>query len=126
MYLVRLRVPEQDIFQPGAWIILNKQNKLDEAELLYKRVLEGQEEMLGSNHSYTLTTVNNLAFLLKTQGKINEAIPLFERELRGMEEIHGRNHPDTIYSAKNLVKLLKQQGRIDEANALVQEYELNK
>ena len=54
-------------------VMLDDQGKLDEAELLYKRALKGQEEMLGRKHSDTLTTVNNLAFLFYKQNKLDEA-----------------------------------------------------
>ena len=47
--------------------------KYDEAELLYRRVLAGGEEVLGPAHPETLRTVGNLAVLVAQQGKFDEA-----------------------------------------------------
>ena len=46
-----------------------------EAEGLHRRALEGFESQLGPQHPDTLTSVNNLAFLLSNQGKLEEARP---------------------------------------------------
>ena len=82
--------------------MLKKQNKLDEAELLYKRALEGREEMLGAKHSDTLLTVGNLAALFSKQNKLDEAELLFNRALEGQEEMLGPNHQYTLNSKGNL------------------------
>ena len=68
------------------------QNKLDEAESLYKRLLEGYEEMLGPKHSSTLLTVHNLASLFYKQNKLDEAELLYKRALEGQEEMLGSKH----------------------------------
>ena len=44
-----------------------------QAEALYSRALAGHEAHLGANHPYTLTSMNNLAELLRQQGKLEEA-----------------------------------------------------
>ena len=41
------------------------------------QALAARREALGSAHPQTLTSVNNLACLLKDQGKLGEAEPLF-------------------------------------------------
>jgi len=38
-----------------------------------RRALEGREKVLGKEHPDTLTSVNNLAFVLQDQGKYEEA-----------------------------------------------------
>lgn len=42
------------------------QDKLDEAEKMFRRALEGKEEALGINHTSTLGTVNNLGLLYES------------------------------------------------------------
>ena len=64
---------------------LQKQSKLNEAEPLFRRALEGRERTLGPDHSDTLTSVNNLGFLLYAQGKLNEAEAMLRRALEGYE-----------------------------------------
>ena len=47
--------------------LLKKQNKLDEAESLFRRALEGLEETLGPNHHDILNTKGNLGHCLMLQ-----------------------------------------------------------
>ena len=101
-----------------------KQNKLDEAETLYKRALKGTEEMLGRKHSDTLTTVNNLARLFKKQDKLDLAELLYKRALEGQEEMLGRKHSDTLNTLYLLAYMLKKQDRISEVNELKMKYEI--
>ena len=42
--------------------------------------MEGSERVLGPDHPGTLTSVGNLASLLKAQGKLQEAEPLYRCE----------------------------------------------
>ena len=49
------------------------QGKLEEAEVLSRRALEGRERVLGVDHPKTLISVNNLGSLLQAQGKLEEA-----------------------------------------------------
>ena len=44
-----------------------------QAEALYRRALAGSEAHLGANHPETLTSMNNLAALLRQQRKLAEA-----------------------------------------------------
>ena len=44
-----------------------------QAEALHRRALAGREAHLGANHPETLTSMNNLALLLRQQGKLDEA-----------------------------------------------------
>jgi tetratricopeptide (TPR) repeat protein len=55
------------------------QGKLDEAEKIYIRALEGSEKALGAEHPSTLRTVNNLGMLYTDQGKLDEAEILVKR-----------------------------------------------
>jgi hypothetical protein len=56
--------------------LLLAQGKLDEAEPLFLRALEGHEATLGAMRPETLTAVSNFASLLKAQGNLDEAEPL--------------------------------------------------
>lgn len=72
---------------------LKKQNKLDEAEKLYRRALAGQERRLGPQHPDTLESVSNLAVLLKKRKKKKEAERFFRRAMLGRDIQLGGNHP---------------------------------
>src|SRR5882762_9626330 len=65
------------------------QGKLDEAEKMYQRALQGKEKAWGLDHTSTLYTVNNLGSLYKSQGKLDEAEKMYQRALQGYEEAIG-------------------------------------
>ena len=44
-------------------LLYAKQGKLDEAEKMYQRALQGREKAWGPDHTSTLSTVNNLGLL---------------------------------------------------------------
>ena len=98
--------------------LLQDQGKLDEAEPLMQRRLEGSEATLGAMHPETLIAVGNLAQLLKAQGKLDEAEPLYLRSLEGREATLGAMHPSTLIAVANLADLLQAQGKLDEAEPL--------
>ena len=43
-----------------------------QAEALHRRALAGCKAQLGANHPHTLTSMSNLAILLRQQGKLAE------------------------------------------------------
>ena len=92
--------------------LLMKQGKLSEAESLYHEALRGWREALGDAHPVTLSSLNNLAVLLKDQGRLSEAEALCREALRGQREALGDAHPVTLGSLNNLAVLLKDQGRL--------------
>jgi tetratricopeptide (TPR) repeat protein len=92
--------------------------KLGKAEQMHERALQGYEEALGSNHTSTLATVNNLGLLYKGQGKLSEAEQMYERALRGYEEALGPNHTTTLQTVNNLGSLYGKQGKLSEAQQM--------
>ena len=63
------------------------QCKLEEAEAMYQRALEGREKSVGSEHTTTLDTVDTLGILHKSQGKIQEAEIMYQQALNGYEKL---------------------------------------
>jgi tetratricopeptide (TPR) repeat protein len=53
-------------------ILYSDQGRLEEAEAMFQRALEGYAKALGPDHTWTLTTVNNLGNLYKNQGPAEE------------------------------------------------------
>jgi tetratricopeptide (TPR) repeat protein len=64
-------------------LLYTNQGKLDEAEKMFMRALQGYEEVLGPKHTSTLDTVNNLGLLYVNQGKLDEAEKMFMRAFQG-------------------------------------------
>ena len=53
------------------------QDKLDKAEQIYQRALQGYEKAWGPEHTSTLDTVNNLGNLYANQGKLDKAEQMY-------------------------------------------------
>lgn len=74
-------------------VLYADQGKLDKAEEMYQRALQGKEKALGRDHTSTLDTVNNLGLLYAGQGKLDKAEAMLERALEGYEKRFGLDHP---------------------------------
>ncbi|TVY12481.1 Nephrocystin-3, partial [Lachnellula arida] len=98
------------------------QGKLAEAEAMYNRALQGNEEALGPNHTSTLDTVHNLGTLYKDQGKLAEAEAMYERALQGYEDALSLELVSSYLPALNTVfafgDLFSQIDRKDMARAM--------
>ena len=111
------------LLPPLIWLSAD-QGRLEQAEPLYLRALEGRESTLGKDHPDTLISVCNLAGLYQDQGRLELAEPLMLRDLEGSESTLGKDHPDTLISVNNLAGLYKAQGRFEEARTLKATYEM--
>ena len=65
--------PDALIATNSLGLLLQEQGKLEEAEPLFREVLQVRRETLGSTHPDTLVSVKNLHLLLQAQGKLEEA-----------------------------------------------------
>ncbi|KAF4456499.1 ankyrin 3, partial [Fusarium albosuccineum] len=99
-------------------ILYHLQDKLGEAEAMYKRALEGKEKALGGDHTSTLNTVDNLGNLYSGQGKLGEAEAMHKRALEGKEKALGGDHTSTLSTVGNLGNLYSGQGKLGEAEAM--------
>ncbi|RPA89516.1 TPR-like protein, partial [Choiromyces venosus 120613-1] len=77
-----------------------------ESEAMFHRALEGFEKVFGPDHPDTLTTVNNLASVLKYRGRHGESEAMSRRALEGLEKVLGPDHPHTLASVNNLALVL--------------------
>jgi tetratricopeptide (TPR) repeat protein len=77
-----------------------------------------QMKVLGTGHPDTLTSVSNLALVLRDQGKYKEAEEMHRRALEGKEKVLGTEHPYTLISVNNLASVLQDQGKYEEAEEM--------
>ncbi|CAI9635625.1 unnamed protein product [Alternaria burnsii] len=101
-------------------VLYADQGKLDKAEEMYQRALQGKEKALGRDHTSTLGTVNNLGILYRRQGKLDEAEEMYQRALQGREKVLGRDHTSTLDTANNVGALYAGQGKLDKAEEMYQ------
>ncbi|KAL9101256.1 MAG: hypothetical protein Q9163_003470 [Psora crenata] len=94
------RIEPGDLHQ---FAYLYRQNDMNaEAEMMYRRALDGYEKVWGPDHISTLDTVNNLGNLYANQGKLIEAEEMYRRALDGYEKAWGPDHPSTLRTTNNL------------------------
>lgn len=82
-----------------------KQRHFGDAEALYLRVLELQEQQLGNRHLDVATLLTNLAQCYQQQQKYEEAETLFRRALTIRQQQLGNMHPDTAHSLRSLAAI---------------------
>jgi len=63
----------------------------------------------GEEHRETLTSINNLGFLLQAQRKYSEAEPYLREAMEKYRRVLGAEHPGTLNSVNNLAALYAQQ-----------------
>lgn len=94
--------------------ISDKELKYEEAEPLYRKMLE-------SENPDTATSLTNLANAYYNEGKYEEAKPLYQEALMLREKALGLEHEDTITSLKSLADNCFNQGKYEEAESLYQQ-----
>jgi tetratricopeptide (TPR) repeat protein len=88
-----------------------------EAEPLYRRALEIDEQSYGPGHPKVATRLNNLAQLLKATNRLEEAEPLMRRHVeifRKFGEATGHEHPHWRAALQNYLGLLAEMGLSEE------------
>jgi hypothetical protein len=88
-------------------LVLQDQDKYDEAETMSRRALAGRETVLGPEHPDTLVSVFCLATLLEELENFEDAIISFQRALSGCNKVLGLNHRTTIACSKRYSSLLE-------------------
>jgi len=68
---------------------------MKEAELLFRKCLEGRKRVLGEDHPATSVLIN-LAMIFQDQGKLTEAEPLLRQSLEKNRRLYGENHQNTL------------------------------
>ncbi|CAF3468047.1 unnamed protein product [Fusarium graminearum] len=86
--------------------IYANQGRLDKAEVMYERALQGYEKAWGPEHTSTLDTVNNLGILYKSQGRLDKAEEMYERALQGYEKALGSPNFETYLPTLNTLENL--------------------
>ena len=100
--------------------LYSDQDRVQEAEAIYQRALEGKEKAWGPDHTSTLDTVHKLGLLYSKQGKLQEAEAMYQRALEGKEKAWGPDHTSTLDTVHSLGNLYSKQGKLQEAEAMYQ------
>ncbi|KAM0251725.1 hypothetical protein ACHAQJ_008046 [Trichoderma viride] len=99
-------------------ICLYDDGRYQEAETVFKQVVETRKRKLGANHPDTLKSIHNLAGTYMKQDRLEDAENLNVQVMKMMKTELGADHPDTLKSIHNLAVIYKKQGRLKEAEKL--------
>lgn len=102
-------------------MLLQEQDRLEEATQLWTEVLRGLRVHLGPRDPDTLDAARNLARVLRERGRLGEAEALFRGTTQACREELGDRHHMTLLSIAGLAALLQGRGCYDEAEALHRE-----
>ena len=86
--------------------VLSSQGKYKAAEEMNRQILQIQERTLGSEYTWKIWTINNLALVLLHQGKYEAAKGLSRQAVRGFKKSLGINDLLTLSAFNNLVSVL--------------------
>ncbi|RKL04917.1 hypothetical protein BFJ70_g17166 [Fusarium oxysporum] len=100
---------------------LSIQGRYEGAAKLYRETLEAREKVLGKEHPDTLSSMNNLALVLRKIGKYEEAEKMHRETLEAREKVLGKEHPSTLSSMNNLALVLGNMGEYEEAEKMHRE-----
>ncbi|KAH9203233.1 P-loop containing nucleoside triphosphate hydrolase protein [Leptodontidium sp. 2 PMI_412] len=92
--------------------------KDEAARALLEQVIKIQGTTLPKKHPSTLTSMSNLALVLRRQGKYADAEAMNRQTLEIQEEVLGKKHPDTLTTMSNLALVLDSQGKYADAEAM--------
>ncbi|KAM0443251.1 hypothetical protein ACHAQK_003614 [Fusarium lateritium] len=88
------------------------------ASWIAERVVGADVRKLGSDHTETLRSMDNFAFVLRRQGRLQQAEEYNRRALELTEEQFGPESPDVSQSISPVAWALQDQGKWEEAEAL--------
>jgi len=97
---------------------LSAQGKLEEAEQMYRRTLEGFTKAFGEDNRETLWSAKNLGLVLHEQGRFEEAEQMHRRAIKGYETIYDKDYPETLSIIDSLGQTLQAQGKYEEAERM--------
>ncbi|PVF99246.1 hypothetical protein CPB86DRAFT_299061, partial [Serendipita vermifera] len=78
-------------------------------------VVEKRRRLLGDNHLYTLTAINNLAASYSKLGRYKEALPLAEDVVKQRTSLLGEGHQNTLNAMNSLAHVYTALGWHDDA-----------
>jgi len=89
-------------------------DQLQVESFLFQRMCE----VAGVGHLDTITSMNNLAGVMREQGKYEDAEVMHQQALAAREMILGKEHPDTITSMNNLAGVMRDRGKYEDAEVM--------
>ncbi len=100
---------------------LETPGRREEAEKLYREVLDQRLRTRGPEDDETHSAMGNLGQMLQSRGKAEEGLEYARKALEGHERNLGKDHESTLTARNNFALALSNNGRYEEALPLYQE-----
>ncbi len=100
-------------------LLREKRNQLDEADKLYRQIIQIRQSFLGDSNHDTINAKNNLCQFLTQNGRAAEAEPICQ------EILDSGSDPDSSgvrWAKRNLADSFRVQGKLDKAAEQYEEY----
>jgi len=94
--------------------LLYKNGKFLQAIQMAKKVIKVAEETFGADHSYVISSHNNLALIYFQNEQYENAKLTYEKSLSKTENLVGKTHPNIIKVLENIKKCCKKLGKTTE------------
>ncbi len=94
---------------------LESVGEYESARPYYEQALEIYKTVLGAEHPFFATSLNNLANLYDSQGRYEDAEPLYQQAMAIRKNVLGEDHPEFASSLNNLGAFCFEQKRYKEA-----------
>jgi tetratricopeptide (TPR) repeat protein len=100
---------------------LHDKGELDQAEAMYREVIEMQRSLVGDTHPDVALALNNLSTVQRDQGRLDAAIQSSQESLDIYRRIHDSDHPDVARGLSNLALLEMEKGDLETAEERLRE-----
>jgi tetratricopeptide (TPR) repeat protein len=90
----------------------------DQAEVLFKKLLEIRQNIYGEENQKTLDSMFGLAITYRDQGRYDESEPILKKVVVTRRRVLGEENPSTLNTTRDLGWLYISQGRYEEAELL--------
>ncbi|MDZ4756455.1 MAG: serine/threonine-protein kinase [Phycisphaerae bacterium] len=95
------------------------QQRLDEAEHLYREAIELERQAFAPDSLRTIATKNNLAVLLRQRGQLDEAERLAREVYETRRARQTADHPETLTTQSNWAMMLVSRRKFEEAREVL-------
>ena len=116
--LFDVRPVDASVIADHAATLYQELGDYDQAESLFRRVLEVRARTLGEAHQSTLASLNNLGEFYRIKGNHAQAGSCLRSALDAQSRTLGKEHPNTLASMNNLALLLIGERDYDQAEPL--------
>ena len=100
--------------------VLSDMGKMDDAEVIYRRVVDARTNILGPDDPASLRARMNLANMLRKKGDSVEAHQIFQEVGDVCKRTLPQHHPVTSMVQVNFALLLREEGNLDAAQQILE------